>query len=269
MAAPCDSYPIARHLGKASELVGRVFSRGVLKLLRDPKAAADYWRYIARAALYPAQDAQKLLGLPRCKVDEIIPGAESIPVTLIDYQYAYGDMPIHELVVLCRSVRYRKPKVVFEIGTYLGGTTLQIAANSHAKVYTLDLPPQGQKEYVQPQIYDPELDVFPDHPGVRFQSSPYADRIHQLFGDSQTYDFTPYHGSVDLVFVDGCHHYESVLHDSQIGLKMVSANGIVMWHDYASYAPGVVRVLNELSRAVPLVHIVGTSLVVHHRGESC
>ena len=72
----------------------------------------------------------------------------------------------------------------------------------------------------------------------------YANRIHQLFGDSQTYDFTPYYGSVDLVFVDGCHHYEFVLRDSQNALKMMSPDGVVIWHDYASYAPGVVQALD-------------------------
>ena len=152
--------------------------------------------------------------------------------------------------------------VIFEIGTYLGGTTLQLAANSKAKIYTLDLPPLGHRAYVQPEARDSELDVYTDRPGVRFQGSPYEERIFQLFGDSQAYDFKPYYGGVDLVFVDGCHHNEFVLVDSQNALNMMSAGGIVVWHDYAPYAPGVVQVLNELGKQIPLAHIAGTSLVI-------
>ncbi len=70
---------------------------------------------------------------------------------------------------------------------------------------------------------------------------------------------------MDLVFVDGCHHYEFVLCDSQNALNMISPDGVVIWHDYASYEPGVVRALNELAKVVPLVHIAGTSLVIHQR----
>jgi predicted O-methyltransferase YrrM len=174
-------------------------------------------------------------------------------------------MPVHELMMLCRIVRYRKPSVVFEIGTYLGGTTLQVAANSRAKVYTLDLPPTGQKDYMESKIWDPELDVYPNQPGIRFRETSYKSRIHQLFGDSLSFDFRPYHGKVDLVFIDGSHHHEFVLSDSRNALKMVSPKGIVVWHDYASYAPGVVGVLEKLAKIIPLKHVAGTSLVVHQR----
>lgn len=262
-----DPNHVLSQLTRAGNLAGSIFSRGVIDLIRDPKAAADYWRRIANAAVYPAKNAsERLLCLPRREIDQIIPGAESIPVTLVDYQFANGDMPIHELMVLCKIVRYRQPKVIFEIGTFLGGTTLQLAANSHAQVYTMDLPPPGQKDHVPPQIWDPESDVYPDKPGVRFQGTSYADRIQQLLGDTQTFDFTPYYGKVDLVFVDGCHHYEFVLRDSKNALKMMSPNGIVVWHDYGpNYASGVVRVLNELGQSLPLIHLSGTSIIIYNR----
>ncbi len=253
-----------RHLANTGHLVGSIFSHGVIDLFRDPKAVADYWRRIASAAVHlPEGDSKEWLGLPRCNIDQIITDAESIPVTLIEYQYAYGDMPLHEVVMLCRIVRHRQPRIVFEIGTYLGGTTLQLVVNSQAKVYTLDHPPPGHKDYVQPPIWDPESDVHPDQPGIRFLGSQYEIRIHQLFGDSQTYDFMPYHGSVDLVFVDGCHHYEFVHRDSLNAIRMISPNGVIVWHDYASYAPGVVRALNELNNEYSLRHITGTSLVIY------
>jgi len=248
----------------AARTAACIVTRGVWDLISDPHAAMSYWRQIAAISLSPrGDDGGESLVLPMSHIDRIIPVAESIPVTLIDYRHVYGDVPLQELMTLCRIARYRQPRVVFEIGTYLGGTTVQIAANSDAKVYTLDLPPPGHKDYVEPHMRNPDLDVFPERPGVRFHGSPDASRIHQLVGDSLTFDFTPYHNSVDFVFVDGSHHYDCVVLDSQNALKMMSPGGVVIWHDYASYAPGVVKALNDLGTTIPLVHVADTSLVLH------
>jgi hypothetical protein len=130
-------------------------------------------------------------------------------------------------------------------------------------VYTLDLPPPGHRDYVSPQVRDPDLDVFPEQLGVRFQDSPITNRIHQLIGDSLTFDFTPYHNRVDLVFVDGSHQHACVVRDSQNALEMMAPGGVVIWHDYAPYAPGVVKTLNALGKTIPLVHIIDTSLALH------
>jgi hypothetical protein len=237
----------------------------VIDLFRNPKAAANYWRGKLDRTKPAESPTSGLPCLPVCEVDTILPETESIPVTLIDYRYTCGDMPADELMLLCRIVRYRKPSVIFEIGTYLGGTTLQLTANSQAQVYTLDLPPRDHPDYVKPEIRDPESDVYPDQPGIRFRQTSYKKRIHQLFGDSLSFDFRPYHGKVDLVFIDGSHHHEFVLSDSRNALKMVSPRGIVVWHDYASYAPGVVGVLDKLAKIIPLKQVAGTSLVVHQR----
>ena len=207
----------------------------------------------------------EILRVPSLPIDEIFPGCESFPITLVDYKYEYGTMPVHELMTLCRMIRYKRPRVAFEIGTYHGGTTLQIASHSEAEVYTLDMPPRGHPNYVRPQVRDRESDVYPDQPGIRFHQTPYKNRIHQLFGDSLSFNFRPYWGKVDLVFIDGSHHNEFVLSDSHNALKMISPQGIVVWHDYASYAPGVVGVLEKLAKIIPLKHVAGTSLVVHQR----
>ena len=87
-------------------------------------------------------------------------------------------MPLHELIAMWKIVRHRQPEVIFEIGTHLGGSTLQLAATSKAEVDTMDLLLTGHKDYVQPQIWNPESDVHPDQPGIRFLGSQYESRIH-------------------------------------------------------------------------------------------
>jgi tetratricopeptide (TPR) repeat protein len=207
-------------------------------------------------------------GLVKLKFEDIVPDSEKIPYTLIDYLHDYGDVPLNELIVLLKIVRAAGPSVMFEIGTFLGGTTLQFAANSNADIYTLDLPPAGHQDYKQPEIFDKDLDVYPDTPGKKFIGSPCEKRIKQLYGNSQTYDFSPYHGKIDIVFVDASHHYEDVRNDSINALKMVKEGGIILWHDYASYAPGVVRAIEDISAGVSLIHIEGTSLVFHAAQQS-
>lgn len=228
------------------------------------------WRYVTDGKHCPLKKNcdKSSLRLPRYSIAQIIPDVESIPVTLVDYEDAHEEMmSFFELWTLCQVVHWKHPSVIFEIGTYLGETTLQLAVNSDAEVYTLDLPPPDHNDYVTPQTWDPELDLYPAQPGVRFQNSPYAERIHQLYGNSQAYDFTPYYSTADLVLVDGCHHYEFVLRDTQNALKIIRPNGIIVWHDYASYAPGVVQVLNDFRNTVPLVHIDGTSFVINSPTE--
>jgi hypothetical protein len=229
----------------------------------NARSNKNYWQRILNNLSHLIKKFDRRpLGLPSYTVEQIIDCEELHPVSLVDYQYIYGEMPLNELLVLCQIVRHRRPKTIFEIGTYLGGTTLQLAANSQAEIFTIDLPPPKHKDYLEPKIWDPASDVYPDNPGVRFCGSPFEQRIVQFLGNSQTFDFSPYYGGVDLVFVDGCHHYEFVRKDSDNAIKMLSEDGIVIWHDYARHAPGVVKALNELSNNVSLKYITGTSLAI-------
>jgi predicted O-methyltransferase YrrM len=93
----------------------------------------------------PGSDAELLVAAQ--SLEAIFPDAQTTPVTLVDYVYTNGGMPMYELTNLCQIVRRCNPKVIFEFGTFLGETTSQIAANSEAEVYTLDLPPPGHKHY--------------------------------------------------------------------------------------------------------------------------
>lgn len=251
------SSPAGTPLRTLARVVRAVASRGVFDLGRSPARARRFWSRVARAVLVePGADHQPLR-LPRVALEDLVPAPDEIPVSLVDYRYVVGDMCLAELVALCRLVRQREPRVIFEIGTFNGGTTLQMAANSHARIYTLDLPPEAAKS-----VWDQTLDVYPAQAGARFRDTPYAARITQLWGDSRTFDYRPYHGQCDLVFVDACHHYEFVKQDSANALRLVSPTGWIIWHDYAPEVAGVVQALEELNATLPLAHVDGTCFVV-------
>jgi predicted O-methyltransferase YrrM len=169
-----------------------------------------------------------------------------------------------ELIVIAKVVASVKPRVVLEIGTFDGRTTLNLAANASGIVLTLDLPPDKLGSTELP--IDPSDASYIEKPlsGARFLNRPERARITQLFGDSATFDFTPWLGNVDLVFIDGAHSREYVLSDTDRALRLLRPEGgVVLWHDYDAAFDGVTVALDEIrARGVPVQHIEGTSLAI-------
>lgn len=186
-----------------------------------------------------------------------------------------GNVSILELLILSQLAKSRQPKYVFEIGTFDGRTTLNLAANSPSDVhvYTLDLPKEQAKQSAHALAPGEIAFVEKEKSGARFLSTRYADKISQLYGDSATFDFSPYFGRVDYIFVDGSHAYEYVVNDTLRAKQLLSPNGgLIVWHDYQPDWPGVITALNESQLKDPffsnLRHVEGTSLVVLETNSS-
>jgi methyltransferase family protein len=178
--------------------------------------------------------------------------------------HGYAD-DVNRLLIaaLCANLECR---TFFEIGTYLGRTAYTVAlTNPETTIYTLDLPSREAADTVELELTDPQLFVEWER-GRDFVGTPEAERIHQLFGDSASFDFSPYHGRVDVAYVDGSHSYTYVKSDSENALELIHETGTILWDDYPHY-PGVYAYLNELSSSLerPLVHIAGTRLVAYSR----
>jgi predicted O-methyltransferase YrrM len=157
----------------------------------------------------------------------------------------------------------KKPKTIFEIGTYDGTATLILArAAPDAKIYTLDLP----KDLVELAIWDSERRLpLANGPGEVFRGTPESERITQLEGNSLEFDFEPFKGAIDLALVDGNHQLEFVVSDSASALKMLAPGGMIIWDDYGPEHPGVVRAVDDFARhhQLPVTHLVPTELVVY------
>jgi SAM-dependent methyltransferase len=52
-------------------------------------------------------------------------------------------------------------------------------------------------------------------------------------------------GSLDVVFIDACHDYDSVKEDIAAWFPKVKPDGIISGHDYSTVWPGVVQAVNE------------------------
>jgi predicted O-methyltransferase YrrM len=187
----------------------------------------------------------------------------TIPVVVKEAAGVDGNVSVTELLVLATLVRRVQAKRIFEIGTFDGRTTLNFAANApDAEVHTLDLP-QDQQSALTIKIGDEKYIEKPKS-GSRFVGTAEASRIVQHFGDSATFDYTPFVGMMDFVFVDGAHSTEYVQSDTEKALQMLRPGGIIAWHDYGTAQ--VTEALDEMQRTRPalreLKRVEQTSLAI-------
>jgi hypothetical protein len=173
---------------------------------------------------------------------------------------APGNQSYSGLTFLVELGRFLRAGPVFEIGTYNGTTAWCLARNlPQAEVHTLDLPlehdpalPYGVSDASNRLLFEQRA----------YEVLPHGDSdVVQHWGDSATFDFDPWRGSIDLVYVDGAHSHEYVRADSTTAFELVRESGAIVWDDYWRRIPGVSAALHELS--VPLFRVPGTRLVVY------
>lgn len=206
----------------------------------------------------------RLVRIPKAQLERIFPGIGDIEISLshdtLERALGHG-----EAFVLSLITAWLQPRRIFEIGTASGQGTLLMARQApEARIDTLDLGNERPSLGVQ-RGQPPWQDL--DTIGRAYKESPHADRVHQHFGDSANFDFSPFKGEIDLVLVDGAHTYDYVTSDSREALEMVGSSGVVVWDDCNALSPGVSRALLELRRqGEPVYRIVGTRLAALVRG---
>jgi len=172
--------------------------------------------------------------LPSISLGDLV--GHRFSVEIVEPDTADWNVVLGELLAINAIVAKFAPRSIFEIGTYDGRTTLNLAVNAPAgsTVYTLDLPPGTIKM--------PKVNAV----GERFKGTPSEPSIVQLYGNSLSYDFSHYRGMIDFVFVDANHQYEYVANDTKRALELIRGRqGIILWHDYG-LKPGVTRAVDEL-----------------------
>lgn len=158
-----------------------------------------------------------------------------------------------EIAVLAFLVKSIKPTTVFEIGTFIGRTTMIFYQNTgrNCSIFTIDLPQDKVSHCVGNDFCDNQEAL---------------ERITQLSGDSTKFDFSPWFGKCDFVWVDACHDYEFVKADTTIALKLCKKDGWIAWHDYRHTAwwSGVTKSVRELNKLKKnnIMHIRGTTIAL-------
>jgi predicted O-methyltransferase YrrM len=166
-----------------------------------------------------------------------------------------------ELEVLVALVRSAKPEVMVEIGCNVGRT---------AKAMLSHVP--SLMRYVG---VDVNWGYVPAKP-VQANEVPRAPG-HMVKGDPRFELVLSRNGSLDLglfdlpkcqvMFIDGDHGRDAVLHDSGLARALVQRDGIIIWHDYHDLGTVDVRqVLDGFYQVgADLYHVEGTWLVFERR----
>jgi predicted O-methyltransferase YrrM len=200
-------------------------------------------------------------------IGEIFPGRSAVRFTVEHMgESGVGDR-LDWLCYLAYITKVLSPKTVFEIGTFRGRTAVNFALNApdDAKIYTLDLPDEMREPIARTSVDGDAHLVREPNPGRYFKDKDVATKIVQLFGDSTCFDFSPWYGKVDLVFVDGGHDYRTARSDTEKALRMVAPGGVIIWDNFAQYGA-----YNDVTRAVldaipseQVIQIEETELAVH------
>jgi predicted O-methyltransferase YrrM len=141
-----------------------------------------------------------------------------------------------EAAFLFRWVRSRPAARILEIGRYHGGSAFlfAVAGDANSMVTSIDIAPQND-ELLQ----------------IALKKSGLAHKVQILVGDSRSgeakVDF------YDLIFVDGDHSYEGVVHDYEHWKTAVKPGGYLALHNAAAGsphtrpAPGPFRLTQEIA----------------------
>lgn len=224
----------------------RIIYRSTISLVIQPKGSQKFINQVLGAQDIESDDpvlgSVNIIDLVSSKVEPIIIGPYHI--------FKSGSTcNLLELASLAYLMQALQPLVVFEIGTFIGRTTRLLALNSshNTQIFTLDLP----------------ADQVAHDIGVDFGGTPEAEKITQLYGDTRSFDYSPWHGQCDFVWVDACHDYPHVVQDTQAALNLCRPGGWILWHDYRHTAwwSGITRAVRKLARThLGVHHIKGTTI---------
>jgi predicted O-methyltransferase YrrM len=154
------------------------------------------------------------------------------PVTFLD-----GGSMVTDLALLKGLAAEINNCAYFEIGTWRGESVANVSPVC-AECFTMDLPDDEKKK----------LGMTDEYIGQHAILSKKLKNVIHLKNNSLKFDFATLNKKFDLIFIDGDHHYESVLSDTRNVFKhLINDKTIVVWHDYAYY-PGAVR--NETFAAI-------------------
>lgn len=196
-------------------------------------------------------------------LEDVFPDIHKQQIILRDLESKYGSMTIEEIYSVAVIVKQLNPNSVFEFGTFIGVTTLQIALNSdkRAKIFTLNLSSTEDETKYSIGHTEEEKNLPKLQPGNRFENSEVSNKIEQLYGDSAEYNFSDYYDKMDFILVDASHEYNYVKSDTLNSFKMLKQGGTIVWHDYPN-APGVYNYLNDLAKEMKIYHIKDTHLAI-------
>jgi predicted O-methyltransferase YrrM len=162
----------------------------------------------------------------------VIPFQSIVHGTIVIRPYAFldgGSTPAD--LALIKQLASEIPKCkYFEIGTWRGESVSNVAAVAE-ECCSLNLPDEllfkqtGSADYVASH---------------RFFSRD-LNNVKHLYGDSRNFNYRDLNTKFDLIFIDGDHHYDTLVQDTRNVLEILCHDAsVIVWHDY-TFTPESIR----------------------------
>ena len=193
----------------------------------------------------PSPPPSGVNAIPVVSLHDIIRTKPEICVTI--QKHEDGILPFHQAVALLAVAVEERPKIVLEIGTFMGNTTKHLAINlPDSIIHSVDLPEDYAPERDKiTQLKKDDFHLITNRRvGREYRNTPYEARIRQHFVDTAVWDFNEAAGAT-LFFIDGSHSYDYCKNDSERCYQLCGGKGVFLWHDCDEMHPGVVEVLCE------------------------
>ena len=155
-----------------------------------------------------------------------------------DAQVTYT--PHKDIELLLALSQTFKPKTVIEIGIQRGVTSKILLAQAPwiEKYVGIDIAPDSRP------TLEVQYDEVPLKAGELVSNDARVEVIVRPNG-SRDLRATDLPGA-DLIFIDGDHSEQVVLHDTRLARQIVRAGGVICWHDYSN-VEDVTKVIDDLN----------------------
>jgi hypothetical protein len=158
-------------------------------------------------------------GLPQLDLFDLFPAFDE---SVSPYAFLEGGSSTIDLALLKAFARQYERCRYFEIGSWRGESVANVASVAHECI-SLSLSDAEMRQAGWDDRYVATARFFSRH----------LKNVVHIGHDSKTFDYTPYLGTCDLVFIDGDHTYDGVRSDTEHAFGLLrDETSVIVWHDY-------------------------------------
>lgn len=147
---------------------------------------------------------------------------------LYDFEYLedLNERRLRDAEVIGSTCCNTNPKIILEIGTGTGRTTVLMSKNvPNATIFTVNIHPDEIDTGGKNVTFAPSIEDI-----GKYYKERSLQNINQIIANTASWE--PDIGPIDIAFIDGCHDADFVYNDTLKVLKNCHKGSIILWHDF-------------------------------------